>query len=118
MVVPPRSKTFTQTNMLDLKKAQESIQGSTMLPLRRIDVSTQPVFPSSRKKDLIDILCSMFTSDADRLCKMLQSSSKETIFKVKETIQTLLTWSIDPPKEIPRVSYCFSFKTAEKLFSR
>ena len=103
-VLPPKSREFTKINMLDLKKAQESIQGPMILPLRRMDVSSQPLFLTSKKEELINILGSMFTSDADRMCKMLQSITKETLYNLKETIQTILKWSIDPPEENPLVS--------------
>ena len=92
--------------MLDLKKAQDALQGPMLLPLRRIDLNSVPKFPASKKENLTPYLGQMFTSNADLMHKMVKTLNipTETLFGLKEVIQMILKWSIDPPEETPNVS--------------
>ena len=86
-VTPPKSKIFKMTNTLELQKSQTSLQGPTILPLRRMDVSSHPLFPSNKNEDLFGIVAGMFASADDRKSKALQTDSHDALYNLKETIQ-------------------------------
>ena len=99
-----KSKRYTQSETVDLEKSQSALKGPLILPHRRIDISSHPLFPSNKPEDIFAISASMFTSTDDRKNKAYQTERDDTLFKVKESIQIFLNWSLQPPKEKPLVS--------------
>ena len=105
-VVLPQNKHFTSTNTLDLKKAQDAIQGPMLLPLRRIDLNSAPIFPANKVDNLTPFLGQMFTSNDDLMQKMVNTFSAkplEPLFGLKETLQMIFKFANEPQEDQPKV---------------
>ena len=102
----PETKVYRKTNTVKLDKDQSALTGPMILPWRRMNLTSHPLFLPKKLNKLINFLGGMFSSHEDSLNKAKGTESESTLFKLKETIQFILLWSLQPPSGKPLVSKC------------
>ena len=98
-------KRYKKQRDFKFTKSKALSQGQLILPSRRIDVSSYPRLSAKHIDQFVFIVMYMFSPSAeDRKRKLQGIESTETLYQLKETLQILLQWAINPPKEKTFVS--------------